>query len=300
MKVMVLGGGISFERTVSLRSQAFCAAALEPRHDVIQVDYTGDALELLTTLRNVRPDCVLNVLHGGDGENGRVQAILELEGVRYTHSGVAASAVAFDKERTKNAYAAAGVPFARSCELSATNAHKIRSLKLPVIVKPIRDGSSRNIRLVKDYTVLEELAATSTESLMAEEFIPGAELTVGVMNDTVLPITHIIIAEQLYSYDDKYTDNKTRHILPAELPEDVYARCQAHALAAAQAIGCRGVSRTDFRWDQRLGVDGLFALETNTQPGMRPQALVVEQAMATGLDHAAFCEWIVQDASLNR
>ncbi|MCR8546487.1 D-alanine--D-alanine ligase [Salipiger sp. P9] len=297
-KVAVLLGGPSSEREVSLSSGRECAAALRDEgFQVTEVDAGPDLAQVLTALA---PDVVFNALHGRWGEDGCVQGLLEWLGLPYTHSGVLASALAMDKERTKQVYRAAGLPVVESCLADKSEIEARHVMAPPYVVKPYNEGSSVGVYLVQEgANSPPRLAAEMPETLMVEAYVPGRELTTTVMGDRALTVTDIL-TEGWYDYDAKYKAGGSRHVLPAEIPQEIFDACLDYALRAHQALGCRGTSRTDFRWDERKGLAGLVLLETNTQPGMTPTSLVPEQAQLFGYSFGQFCRWLVEDASCNR
>ena len=297
-KVMVIMGGPSAEREVSLSTGRECAAALrDAGYDVSELDAGRDMAERLA---EARPDVVFNALHGRWGEDGCSQGVLEWLGIPYTHSGVLASALAMDKTRTKAVYASAGVPVVESGLFAKADVMARHVMAPPYVVKPNNEGSSVGIYIVSEQANgPPQLSDEMPETVMVEAYVPGRELTVTVMGDRPLCVTEIV-TEGWYDYSAKYEEGGSRHVLPAAIPEAVTEACLSHALTAHRVLGCRGVSRTDFRWDEARGIAGLFALETNTQPGMTPTSLVPEQAAHVGIPFAEFCDWIVKDASCNR
>ncbi|MGH1415976.1 MAG: D-alanine--D-alanine ligase [Pelagimonas sp.] len=297
-KVVVLMGGPSAEREVSLSSGQECAAALRGEgFEVVEIDAGAD---LAARLQAVQPDVVFNALHGRWGEDGCVQGVLEWLGLPYTHSGVLASALAMDKERTKEIYRAAGLPVAQSVLADKAEVEAGHMLAPPYVVKPYNEGSSVGVYLVDEAANgPPKLSDEMPQTVMVETFVPGRELTTTVMGDRALAVTDIL-TDGWYDYDAKYKEGGSRHVCPAELPDEITAACEDYALRAHQALGCRGVSRTDFRWDDTKGIDGLILLETNTQPGMTPTSLTPEQAQAKGFSFGKFCAWMVEDASCNR
>lgn len=298
VKVVVLMGGPSAEREVSLSSGRECAAALgEAGYDVVPLDAGPD---VAARLSQINPDVVFNALHGRWGEDGCVQGMLEWLGLPYTHSGVLASALAMDKERTKDAYRAAGLPVATSKLALASEVRARHVLVPPYVVKPYNEGSSVGVYLVNEAANgPPQLADDMPEIVMVEAFVPGRELTTTVMGDRALAVTDII-TEGWYDYDAKYKPGGSRHEIPADVPKEIEEACLDFALRAHQALGCRGMSRTDFRWDEGRGIDGLILLETNTQPGMTPTSLSPEQAAYCGISFPDLCSWLVEDASCNR
>lgn len=296
-KVTVLMGGPSAEREVSLVSGRACAAALrEAGYQVVEVDCDRD---LPVRLAEIKPDVCFNALHGRWGEDGCVQGILEWLNIPYTHSGVLASALAMDKARAKEVFARAGLPTVRSVIAVREDVSKGHILPPPYVVKPNNEGSSVGVYIVREGSNAPRLAETMPERVMVETYAPGRELTCAVMGDRALCVTDII-TNGWYDFDAKYKTGGSRHVLPAELPTDITAACLDYALRAHNALGCRGVSRTDFRWDEARGLAGLILLETNTQPGMTPTSLAPEQAGHLGISFPAFCAWMVEDASCNR
>ena len=300
--VTVLMGGPSAEREVSLSSGRECAAALrEHGYAVGELD-PGPSLgpNLCARLAETRPDAVLNALHGRWGEDGCVQGLLEWLRVPYTHSGVLASALAMDKARSKEAFAAHGLPVAESVIVSREEAEGRHVLPPPYVVKPNAEGSSVGIHIVHaGANAPPRLGPDMPARVMVEAFVPGRELTTTVMGDRVLGVTEIVTAGW-YDYHAKYSPGGSRHVVPAQIPAAVRDLCLDAALVAHRALGCRGVTRTDFRWDEARGADGLIVLELNTQPGMTPTSLAPEQAAACGIGFPELCAWMVEDASCDR
>ncbi len=297
-KVAVLKGGLSAEREVSLVSGRECATAL--RAAGFEVDEVDAGLDLPARLVELKPDVCFNALHGRWGEDGCVQGILEWLRIPYTHSGVLASALAMDKARAKDAYRAAGLPIVESLIVPADEVRARHVMAPPYVVKPNNEGSSVGIYLVHEAANgPPQLSPQMPPTVMVETYVPGRELTVTVMGDRALCVTDII-TEGWYDYDAKYKPGGSRHVLPAELPEEITAACLDYALRAHRALGCRGVSRTDLRWDEPRGLAGLILLETNTQPGMTPTSLAPEQAAHLGMSFPDLCRWMVEDASCNR
>ncbi len=296
-RVAVLMGGLSAEREVSLSSGRECAAALRVAgFEVIEVDCGPD---LPARLAEIRPDVCFNALHGRWGEDGCVQGLLEWMGIPYTHSGVLASALAMDKSRTKEIYRAAGLPVVPSVIASRDEVEAGHVLPVPYVVKPYNEGSSVGVYLVREGSNAPRLAAGMPARVMVEAYVPGREMTCTVMGERALCVTDIL-TDGLYDYDAKYKAGGSRHVVPAQLPDEITAACMDYALRAHRALGCRGLSRTDFRWDEARGLDGLILLETNTQPGMTPTSLAPEQAAQCGMSFPELCRWLVEDASCNR
>lgn len=292
-KVAVIMGGPSAEREVSLSTGAECAAALRQTGcKVIEVDAGPD---LPARLRDITPDVVFNALHGRWGEDGCVQGLLEWMGLPYTHSGVAASAIAMDKERTKAVYRAHGLPVVTSLLTPRDAAAKSHAMVPPYVVKPYNEGSSVGVWIVGQDNNGPPALTDMPDRVMVEAFAPGRELTTTVMGDRALTVTDIITSGW-YDYDAKYRTGGSRHVVPADVPSDIFDACLDYALRAHTALGCRGLSRTDFRWDDTRGLDGLILLETNTQPGMTPTSLAPEQAAHCGISFPELCRWMVEDA----
>ena len=297
-KVAVIMGGPSAEHEVSLSSGRECAVALrDANFDVVELMAGHD---LCAQLSKISPDVVFNALHGRWGEDGCVQGLLEWMQIPYTHSGVLASALAMDKEKTKAAYRMVGLPVVDSILAPADEVRARHVIKPPYVVKPYNEGSSVGIYIVNEAAngppqLSEDMPAT----VMVEAFAPGREMTTTVMGDRALGVTDII-TDGWYDYDAKYKPGGSKHLIPAQIPDEITAACEDYALRAHLALGCRGLSRTDFRWDEVRGLEGLILLETNTQPGMTPTSLSPEQAQAAGIDFPALCRWIVEDASCNR
>jgi D-alanine-D-alanine ligase len=297
-KVVVLMGGPSAEREVSLSSGRECAAALrQAGYRVVTVD-AGD--DLCAVLIEHKPDVVFNALHGRWGEDGCVQGLLEWLRIPYTHSGVLSSALAMDKEKSKAAFRAAGLPVVVSVLAARADVCASHILPPPYVVKPNNEGSSVGVYIVQDAAKAPpQLSADMPDVVMVEAYAPGRELTTTVMGDRALAVTDIIV-DGWYDYHAKYSVGGSRHVVPADIPDVISAACKDYALRAHAALGCRGLSRTDFRWDAARGLDGLILLETNTQPGMTPTSLAPEQAASVGISFAALCDWIVKDASCDR
>nr|WP_159974483.1 D-alanine--D-alanine ligase [Roseobacter cerasinus] len=297
-RVAVLMGGPSAERDVSLSSGRACAAALRGEgFEVTEVDAGPDLCAVLTDLK---PDAVLNCLHGRWGEDGCVQGLLEWMRIPYSHSGVLASALAMDKQRSKAAFAAAGLPTVESVIAASTEVRTRHVMAPPYVVKPNNEGSSVGVYLVHDgANGPPQLSADMPKEVMVETFAPGRELTTTVLGDRALTVTDIL-TDGWYDYDAKYKPGGSRHVVPADVPQDIFDLCMDYALRAHQALGCRGVSRTDFRWDETRGAAGLILLETNTQPGMTETSLTPEQAQACGMSFGQLCAWMVEDALCGR
>ncbi|WEX86243.1 D-alanine--D-alanine ligase [Sinorhizobium garamanticum] len=303
--VAVLMGGFSSERPVSLSSGAACADALEAEgYRVTRVDVGRDVAAVLADLR---PDVAFNALHGPFGEDGTIQGILEYLEIPYTHSGVLASALAMDKAQAKHVAKASGIPVAEALITDRRTFGNEHPMKPPYVVKPVREGSSFGVVIVKeDQSHPPQVIASSEwrygDRVMVERYIAGRELTCGVMGDIALGVTEIIPqGHAFYDYDSKYVKGGSSHVIPAQISPNIYQKIQTLALKAHQAIGCRGVSRSDFRFDDRGPGEGeLIWLEINTQPGMTPTSLVPEMAQHAGLQFGEFLRWMVEDASCLR
>lgn len=296
--VAVLMGGSSAEREVSLSSGRECAAALrDAGYDVIEIELgAGRSDDIIARLLQACPDVVFNALHGRLGEDGCVQGILEWLGLPYTHSGVLASAMAMDKTAAKQAFRDAGLPVVDSVIADAAEVRARHVLAPPYVVKPNDEGSSVGVYIVHEAANgPPRLADDMPARVMVETYAPGRELTTTVMGDQALGVTEII-TDGWYDYDAKYTEGGSRHVIPAAIPEEITTACLDYAVRAHQALGCRGLSRSDFRWDDTRGLDGLVLLEVNTQPGMTPTSLAPEQAAAKGYDFPALMRWMVEDA----
>ncbi len=296
-EVTVLMGGLSAEREVSLSSGRACAQALrEAGFAVTELDAGAD---LPARLAANPPPVIFNALHGPLGEDGCVQGILEWLRIPYTHSGVLASALAMDKIRTKDIYRAAGLPVVESVIATAEEVEAGHVLPPPYVVKPYNEGSSVGVYIVHPGSNAPRLAKTMPRTVMVEAYVPGREMTVSVLGDRALCVTDIV-TDGWYDYDAKYKPGGSRHVIPAGIPAEIEAACLDYALRAHRALGCRGLSRTDFRWDEARGLAGLILLETNTQPGMTPTSLAPEQAAHCGISFPDLCRQLVEDASCNR
>lgn len=302
-RVAVLKGGWSPEREVSLNSGAACAKALRQKgYDVVEIDAQRD---LAARLLETGPDAVFNALHGQWGEDGCVQGMLEVMGLAYTHSGVLASALAMDKQRTKLVLRDAGVPSPEGRIMSRFEAAGGHAMEPPYVVKPNAQGSSVGVYIIQkgDNRPPGELASKTWvlgDDVLVEKFVPGRELTVAVMGERALCVTEITTSLAFYDYEAKYAPGGSEHVLPAPIPDDIARRCLDLALKAHRALGCRGVSRSDFRYDEGAKGEQVFFLEINTQPGMTGTSLVPEQAAHVGIAFPDLCSWIVEDASCQR
>ncbi|MFM8647203.1 MAG: D-alanine--D-alanine ligase [Methylocystis sp.] len=303
--VAVLMGGLSAEREISLRSGEACAAALEEKGYLVSRVDVGE--DIASCLAQMRPDVAFNALHGKYGEDGCVQGLLELLHIPYTHSGVLASSVAMNKEVAKTLMAAAGVPTPQGRVVHRLEAAKGHVLPPPYVLKPVSEGSSFGVFIVEEHAQRPPLALSASDwshgdFMLAERFIPGRELTCAVMGDRPLDVIEILAADGgWYDYHAKYAKGGSKHVLPAVLKPNIYQQVQQLALEAHRALGCRGVSRADFRYDDRPnGTGDLLVLEVNTQPGMTETSLVPEMAAYAGFSFGELVQWMVEDASCNR
>ena len=294
----VLMGGAGAERAVSLSTGQECASALrQAGYSVVEIDAGPD---LVHELILAKPDVVFNALHGRWGEDGCVQGLLEWMRLPYTHSGVLSSALAMDKEKTKDVFRSVGLPVVDSLLIARDNLIGAHPMALPYVIKPNNEGSSVGIYLVSlGSETLPLLPDDMPDVVMVEAFAPGRELTATVVGDRALTVTDIL-TDSWYDYDAKYTEGGSKHVVPAQLPNGIFQACLEYALKAHAVLGCRGISRTDFRWDEARGLKGLILLETNTQPGMTPTSLSPEQAEAVGISFPELCRFLVEDASCNR
>jgi D-alanine-D-alanine ligase len=302
--VAVLMGGWSAEREISLRSGRACADALTRLgYRVTRIDVGRD---IATVLGTVKPDVALNVLHGRPGEDGTLQGMLEILAIPYSHSGVMASAVAMQKDIAKVLFRAAGVPVAEGLVASRLEVAKAHPMPPPYVIKPIAEGSSVGVFIVAEDHAHPPQELTRDDwafgdRVIVEKFIPGKELTCAVIGDEALGVIEIVPTVRFYDYEAKYAPGGSKHLLPAPVSPIVYQLVRRLALAAHRALGCRGVSRADFRYDDRIeGTGGLVCLEVNTQPGMTETSLVPELAAHAGISFDELARWMVEDASLNR
>jgi D-alanine-D-alanine ligase len=298
-------GGWSAEREVSLRSGTACADALE-RLGAYRVSRIDVDREIAATLRALKPDCALNVLHGRPGEDGTLQGMLEILGIPYSHSGVMASSVAMQKDIAKTVLKAAGVPVPGGMVAARKDAAKKHLLPPPYVIKPLAEGSSVGVFIVREDHAHPPQELTRPdwhfgETVLVEPYIPGKELTCAVMGDKSLGVIEIVPTVKFYDYEAKYAPGGSKHLLPAPVSAEVYDECRRLALLAHRALSCRGVTRADFRYDDtREGVTGLACLEVNTQPGMTETSLVPELAAHAGISFEELVRWMVEDASLDR
>ena len=305
LHIVVLMGGWSAERAVSLQSGAGVADALESLgHRVTRIDMAPD---VAARLGEAAPDLVFNALHGSPGEDGTVQGMMDLMGLRYTHSGLATSVIAIDKVLTKQSLVPHGVPMPGGRIVKSAEVHEADPLARPYVLKPVNEGSSVGVAIVTDEGNYGNPLARDAKGpwqefdvLLAEPYIRGRELTAAVLGGEdgprALGVTELIPKSGWYDFDAKYTDGMTEHVCPARIPDEIAEACKSLALEAHRLLGCRGASRSDFRWDDERGVDGLFLLEVNTQPGMTPLSLVPEQARHVGMSYAELVQAIVDEA----
>lgn len=311
-KVAVLMGGWSAEREVSLTSGAGIVKALQERgHTAIPIDMgatPAEGRDLPAKLLTADPDVVFNALHGVPGEDGTVQGLMDIMGFAYTHSGMATSVIAIDKVLTKQHLVPHGIPMPGGRIVQSEELFVADPLPRPYVVKPVNEGSSVGVAIVTAEGNYGNPIGRDVKGpwqdfaeLLAEPFIRGRELTVAVLGDAIkgdraLCVTELKPRSGFYDYDAKYTDGMTEHVCPADVPADIAQAMMAIALKAHQLLGCRGTSRSDFRWDDQRGIEGLFLLEVNTQPGMTPLSLVPEQAKYLGLSYGELVEAIIAEA----
>jgi len=305
LHIVVLMGGWANERSVSLTSGKGVADALESRgHRVTRIDMERD---VAARIAEAAPDVVFNALHGVPGEDGTVQGMMDLMGVPYTHSGLATSVIAIDKELTKHALVPHGIPMPGGRIVASEDLYRGDPLQRPYVLKPVNEGSSVGVAIVTPESnygspIRRDAAGPwqQFDRLLAEPYIRGRELTTAVLagpeGPRALGVTELVPKSGFYDFDAKYTDGMTEHVCPAKIPPEIERLCLEYALRAHQLLGCRGTSRSDFRWDDEQGETGLFLLETNTQPGMTPLSLVPEQARQCGIDYATLVELVVEDA----
>jgi D-alanine-D-alanine ligase len=301
LHIAVLMGGWSAEREVSLVTGAGVAEALESRgHRVTTIDMDRD---LAQRLSEIRPDVVFNALHGTPGEDGSVQGLMDLMGIKYTHSGLEASVIAIDKELTKMVLVPHGIRMPEGRIVPSESLYAADPMPRPYVLKPVNEGSSVGVAIVTREGNYGDPIGRDVEGpwrhferLLAEPFVRGHELTVAVLGDEALAVTELKPTQGFYDYDAKYTDGLTEHVCPAEIPDPIRDSALEMALSAHRILGCRGASRSDFRWDDERGLEGLYLLEVNTQPGMTPLSLMPEQARVRGIPYGELVERIVEAA----
>ena len=298
VNIAVVMGGKSSERVVSLSTGQQCSLALKDLgYTVTEIDASIDIVQSLSRLN---PDVIFNALHGQFGEDGIIQGCFEWLGIPYTHSGVLASALAMNKQKAREIFQLNRLPIANGFITDSKSLLQGHPMRVPYVIKPNNEGSSCGIYFVHEAANgPPQLGDDLPSQVMVEQYVKGRELTTTVMGDRALGVTEII-TNGWYDYDAKYSAGGSRHEVPAALPDEITEACLDYALRAHDVLGCRGVSRTDFRWDDNQGLDGLFLLETNTQPGMTPTSLSPEQAQVQGISFGALCRWIVEDASCQR
>ncbi len=301
LHIAVLMGGWSAEREVSLISGAGVADALESKgYRVTRIDMGRD---VAMKLAQANPDIVFNALHGTPGEDGTVQGLMDLMGIKYTHSGLSTSVIAIDKQLTKAALVPHGIRMPGGHVVESATLYEGDPLPRPYVLKPVNEGSSVGVAIVTTESNYGDPIGRFVDGpwqhypeLLAEPFIRGRELTVAVLADRALCVTELMPVKGFYDYDAKYTEGLTRHVCPAQVPEDVAQAMLDTALKAHRVLGCKGTSRSDFRWDDEQGAEGIFLLEVNTQPGMTPLSLVPEQAAQVGISYADLVDMIVKEA----
>jgi D-alanine-D-alanine ligase len=296
IKLALIKGGWSAEREVSLNTGQECATALRKLgYNVIEINAVSN---LLNDLESIKPDLIFNCLHGRWGEDGVIQACFEWLGIPYTHSGVLASALAMDKQKSRHIFKSIGLPIATGFVIKSEDLQCSHPMTVPYVIKPRNEGSSVGVHIIHDVSEkVNNFSEKLPEYVLIEEFVPGRELTVTVMGNNTL---EEIESPTWYDFNAKYSVGGSKHITPAKIPLDVKEACFDYALKAYNVLGCKGVARIDFRWNCTLGVNGLVVLELNTQPGMTKTSLVPEQAKACDISFEDLCRWIVEDASCDR
>ena len=303
-KVLVLQGGVSEEKEVSNSTASSCIEALKKiKFDVEAVSVNSTNVHKIAEVVKVNnPDVIFNALHGGIGENGTIQGLFETLRIPYTHSGVLASAIAMDKFISKKIFKSSGLPVIEDLLLNGQDQLKGMPIAPPFVIKPNNGGSSVGIQFIRHKEQIDEvrpLCANQDRKYLLEKYIPGRELTVAVLNGKPLTVTDIV-TDNWYSYDAKYRNGGSEHVIPANIPQDIFQLCIDYAVRAHHSLACRGVTRSDFRWNEKKGKEGLYILELNTQPGMTKTSLVPEQAKYVGLDLQHLCLELVKDASCNK
>ena len=296
-KICLLKGGDSKEREISFESsKAYAQAVKDLGYDLAEFDFTGDIPAMVNFLKEQNPDCVLNGLHGGSGENGTIPAILNLLKIPYTHSGVLASAIGMNKYISERFFSNCGI---RTPKTICRNWNEFldnpqMNFDTKFVIKPIADGSSNGVYIIEDLSVLSTINWEFGENVLIEEYIPGLELTVGVMGGKALEVTKIKVNQGFYDYENKYVAGGSYHEVPAKIPEKVRTEAKKIAEKAHELCGCRGISRTDFRYNDVT--DELYMLELNTHPGMTTTSLVPEQAKYVGISFTQLADWIIKQA----
>ena len=303
-KVLVLQGGVSEEKEVSSLTAESCIEALEKVSfdvEVLSID-SRNIYELAELVKSKNPDVIFNALHGGTGEDGSIQGLFETLRIPYTHSGVLSSAIAMDKFISKKLFKASGLPVIEDQLINSRDQLKGIPLIPPFVIKPNNGGSSVGVHFIRYKEEIEEVRQFGTDldrRYILEKYIPGRELTVAVLNGRPLTVTDIV-TQDWYDYNAKYKTGGSKHIIPADVPKEIFDLCINYAVRAHYCLGCRGITRSDFRWDEKKGMEGLFILELNTQPGMTKTSLVPEQARYVGLDLQHLCLELIKDASCNK
>ncbi len=303
-KVLVLQGGVSEEKEVSDLTAESCKEALEKTSfdvEALSID-SRNINELAEIVKSKNPDVIFNALHGGRGEDGSIQGLFEMLGIPYTHSGVLSSAIAMDKFISKKIFKASGLPVVEDLLLNSADQLDEIPLTPPFVIKPNNGGSSVGIHFIRYKEEIQEVREFGKHigrRYLLEKYIPGRELTVAVLNGRPLTVTDIV-TEDWYDYDAKYKTGGSKHIIPANVPKEIFDLCINYAVRAHYCLGCRGVTRSDFRWNENKGKEGLFILELNTQPGMTKTSLVPEQARYVGMNLQYLCLELIKDASCNK
>ena len=303
-KVLVLQGGVSEEKEVSNSTAASCIEALKKiKFDVEAVSVNSTNVHKIAEVVKVNnPDVIFNALHGGIGENGTIQGLFETLRIPYTHSGVLSSAIAMDKFISKKIFKSSGLPVIEDLLLNGQDQLKGMPIAPPFVIKPNNGGSSVGIQFIRHKEQIDDfrpLRANEGRKYLLEKYIPGRELTVAVLNGKPLTVTDIV-TDNWYNYDAKYRNGGSEHVIPANIPQDIFQLCINYAVRAHHSLACRGITRSDFRWNEKKGKEGLYILELNTQPGMTKTSLVPEQAKYVGLDLQHLCLELVKDASCNK
>ena len=303
-KVLVLQGGVSEEKEVSNSTASSCIEALKKiKFDVEAVSVNSTNVHKIAEVVKVNnPDVIFNALHGGIGENGTIQGLFETLRIPYTHSGVLASAIAMDKFISKKIFKSSGLPVIEDLLLNGQDQLKGMPIAPPFVIKPNNGGSSVGIQFIRHKEQIDDvrrLRANEDRNYLLEKYIPGRELTVAVLNGKPLTVTDIV-TDNWYNYDAKYRNGGSEHVIPANIPQDIFQLCINYAVRAHHSLACRGITRSDFRWNEKKGREGLYILELNTQPGMTKTSLVPEQAKYVGLDLQHLCLELVKDASCNK
>ena len=303
-KVLVLQGGVSEEKEVSNSTAASCIEALKKiKFDVEAVSVNSTNVHKIAEVVKVNnPDVIFNALHGGIGENGTIQGLFETLRIPYTHSGVLSSAIAMDKFISKKIFKSSGLPVIEDLLLNGQDQLKGMPIAPPFVIKPNNGGSSVGIQFIRHKEQIDDVRpfhANEDRKYLLEKYIPGRELTVAVLNGKPLTVTDIV-TDNWYNYDAKYRNGGSEHVIPANIPQDIFQLCINYAVRAHHSLACRGITRSDFRWNEKKGKEGLYILELNTQPGMTKTSLVPEQAKYVGLDLQHLCLELVKDASCNK